>query len=290
MNKIIKYIIVTFVLLIILNYILKDKIINIIKNYFNKFTKNINNIKNDDKKLEKQENNKINEQETIKETKKDNNKIKEEKKNTKQNNNKIREQETTQKNKKKTEQKINKEIKQEENINNKTKYTNDLINKNLKKLEKKITLPMNVSLTYKCSKYDQNNIINYLKKNMDFRNIEIISDINYQFNDNKYEIKKFNFKTELKYDNNEYNCTIEISLIFTPINEENIFINNNIFNKKYGNYNINFINLIESYEINKNNTNNINYNINYKEESEKYEPDSIIDTTATNQIIDVALP
>lgn len=232
------------------------------------------------------------------------------------------------KNKKNIKQKNNDLIKNKENNGGKLNIKDEISNL-IKKLENNINLPLNVSLLKDCSLEDKNNIIFFINKNLKSSDTVIKSPIKYCINNydysNIYEIKNFIINTNLKFKNINYNCDIELNLVFIPSKKNNIFIHDNIFLKLNGLFKIDNINLLKININNENNTNNANnaknvnnankpnnsnnanannsnnvnntsnsnkfkidYNIS-KKEVDVYEPDSEIITTNSTLFHDIAL-
>jgi len=59
-----------------------------------------------------------------------------------------------------------------------------------------------------------------------------------------FEIRKFKILLELPYEKNKYKCICDLNIIFLPVNESEIFTNNFIFSRKFGSFKILNIKLI----------------------------------------------
>ncbi len=217
--NIIKKIIILLFLLVVVNYILKDKLFTKIKNVIKKL---FNYSELDTEKNNKIENNNISDKTNIK--------LSTNNSNINHNKNKIDDQ------------------------------NNDILKKISIFLEKNntnISLPINISKTVECDDNDYTNIIKFIKNKFKINNCKIISPIVYCNNQlNKksiYEIKKFKIFMELPYEKNKYKCICDLSIIFLPVNESEIFTNNFIFSRKFGSFKILNIKLITI-------DNNLNFN------------------------------
>lgn len=165
---------------------------------------------------------------------------------------------------------------------------NLIIKKVLSNLNNNIKLPEELIIPKSVNKIDEKHILKFLKETLiDFKNIEIISQIKYcKFSNNNSELKPFNIKTYYQSDNFEGTCILNISLYHSLSTNKEIFIDSGIiqFQGSYGRYKINNINLVNFIKNNKKlikpekeefNIDSIDINTEFLHNTENLEIDSI---------------